>query len=75
MELGTNDLKMMITECVQRILEYHGAIDDSFEKLAEIILKKLKTEKKFTLTPRGNKCLLSVFRYKETTQRTMHTFG
>ena len=36
MKLGANDLKMMITECVQRILEYHGAIDDSFEKLAEI---------------------------------------
>ena len=51
MKIGANDLKMMITECVQRILEYHGAIDDSFEKLAEIILKKLKTEKKFTLTP------------------------
>lgn len=38
MELGTNDLKMMITECVQRILEYHGAIDDSLEKLADVII-------------------------------------
>ena len=51
MKLGANDLKMIVTECVQRILEYHGAIDDSFEKLAEIILKRLKTEKNFTLSP------------------------
>lgn len=51
MELTGNDLKVMITECVQRILEYHGAIDDTLEKLAELILARLKDENKFTLTP------------------------
>ena len=38
MKLGMNDLKIMITECVQRILEYHHAIDSSLERLAEIVI-------------------------------------
>lgn len=52
MKLGVNDLKMMITEFVQRILEYHGAIDgrtrflnpspEDFEKAKKAIVKKLK---------------------------------
>ena len=50
MELGVNDLKMMVTECVQRILEYHGAIDDKLKGLAELIIKRVKSgEDKFTL--------------------------
>ena len=50
MKLGTNELKMMITECVQRILEYHGAIDDRLMGLAELIIKRVKSgEDKFTL--------------------------
>lgn len=32
----------MITECVQRILEYHHAIDDSLEKLADVIIDKFQ---------------------------------
>lgn len=42
MKLGANDLKIMITECVQRILEYHGAIDDSLEQLADVIINKFE---------------------------------
>ena len=38
MKLGVNDLKMMIAECVRRILEYHHVIDPSLESLAEMIL-------------------------------------
>ena len=51
MKLGANDLKIMITECVQRILlEYHGAIDDRLKGLAELIIKRVKSgEDKFTL--------------------------
>ena len=50
MKLGVNDLKMMVMECVQRILEYHGAIDDRLMGLAELIIKRVKSgEDKFTL--------------------------
>ena len=51
MKLCATDLRRMITECVQRILEYHGAIDDSLKELAENILSRLKREENFTLTP------------------------
>ena len=50
MELSRTDMKMMIEECVKRILEVHGAIDDSLRELAMIILDRLKTEKSFTLS-------------------------
>ena len=50
MELNRTDIKMMIEECVKRILEVHGAIDDSLKELAMIILDRLKTEKSFTLS-------------------------
>lgn len=42
MKLGANDLEIMITECVQRILEHHHAIDDSLEQLASLIIDKFK---------------------------------
>lgn len=38
MKLGVNDLNKMITECVQRILEYHHVINQSLEALAEMII-------------------------------------
>ena len=38
MKLVVNDLKIIITECVQRILEYHHVINQSLESLAEMVL-------------------------------------
>lgn len=50
MKLGANDLKIIITECVRCILEYHGAIDDRLKGLAELIIKRVKSgEDNFTL--------------------------
>ena len=51
MKLYATDLNRIVTECVQRILEYHGALNDSLKELAEVILNKLTVEKEFVLSP------------------------
>lgn len=43
MTLTGKDIKKIINECVQRILEYHGAIDDRLMGLAELIIKRVKS--------------------------------
>ena len=51
MKLNKKDIKSLIKECVQRILEVHGAIDDSLSGIADIIIERIKNgETKFTLT-------------------------
>ena len=41
MRLNETDIRMMVEECVKRILsEYHHSIDNSLEKLAELIIDK-----------------------------------
>ena len=51
MELSRTDIKMMIEECVNRILEVHGALDEKLEGLAEVIIGRVKSgEDKFTLS-------------------------
>lgn len=51
MVLTENDIRVMVTECVQHILEVHGAIDDKLEGLARLIISKIRAgEHKFTLT-------------------------
>lgn len=51
MKLNREDIKSLIKECVQRILEVHGAIDDSLSGIADIIIERIKNgETKFTLT-------------------------
>lgn len=45
MVVNESDIRAMVTECVSRILEVHGAIDDKLEGLARLIIQKLKTGK------------------------------
>lgn len=43
MRLNETDIRMMVEECVKRILsEYHHSIDSSLEKLAELIIEKFE---------------------------------
>lgn len=51
MKLNREDIKSLIKECVQRILEVHGAIDDKLAGIADIIIERMKNgEPKFILT-------------------------
>lgn len=51
MKLNREDIKSLIKECVQRILEVHGAIDDRLAGIADIIIERMKNgESKFILT-------------------------
>ena len=51
MKLNKGDIKSLIKECVQQILEVHGAINDSLSGIADIIIERIKNgETKFTLT-------------------------
>ena len=50
MVLNENEIANMVKECVGRILEVHGAIDDRIKGLAESIIKRLRAgEKNFTI--------------------------
>ena len=50
MVLNENEIAIMVKECVGRILEAHGAIDDRIKGLAESIIKRLRAgEKNFTI--------------------------
>ena len=40
MILGECDIRDMVMECVERILEHHHVIDSSLEKLADLIIEK-----------------------------------
>lgn len=42
MNITRNELKKMIQECVFRVLEIHGAIDDSLSGIAKEIIERLK---------------------------------
>lgn len=51
MKLNREDIKSLIKECAQRILEVHGAIDDRLAGIADIIIERMKNGvTKFTLT-------------------------
>ena len=43
MKLSQEDIRYMVSECINRILcEYHGAIDDRLKSIAEIIISHLR---------------------------------
>ena len=42
MDLNVKDLKRIVTECIQRILEYHSAIDSRLEQLADLVINKFE---------------------------------
>lgn len=51
MILSEGEIRSMVAECVERILEVHGAIDDRLEGLAKMIIGRIRNdEKKFTLS-------------------------
>ena len=50
MVLSEREIKTMVAECVERILEMHGAIDDRMTGLAKLIIKKIRRgERSFSL--------------------------
>ena len=51
MRLNETEIRLMVEECVKRILEVHGALDEKLEGLAELIIKRVKSgEDKFALS-------------------------
>lgn len=51
MILSEHEIRSMVAECVGRILEVHGAIDDRITGLAKLIIKKIRRgERSFSLT-------------------------